>query len=655
MDKKEKLQGMLDQIDEKTGTKSVRSARQERIEKLVREMSDDADIKEELVRTRLTFRKYLTEFATKIGSLDGIVDAIKRNKVEYPKQIDVKVTNTHDMPKPVFNVPSLFDIRKPTWIDTITSPIKAVNSKMDQVLQAIKNVKMSEDPEKPIAVRLSDGKKFYEAITQVFGGTQGNIINIPKVTLSGGQQAIPVVNPDGTDISGGSGGGDGAIADGVTAAIKATVLDYTSSNPLAVRLTDTGGDYVAAGAGTQYTEDAAAAANPVGGTVILVREDGRAGSLTTTDGDNVALRGNNKGEAYVKTTDSDALLTTIDADTGNISTKIDTIAGAVAGTEMQVDVVGALPAGTNAIGKLAANSGVDIGDVDVTSIPGIAGTVAAGASDSGNPVKVGGIYESTLPTYTTGQRSDLHTGSRGLLMIEGGTAGGSTMIGNPIVIGLRDTSANAQSLAAIAAGDAQNGSRVLAVGGYVYNGSTYDRMYGNTTDGLLVNLGTNNDVSLNAGTNAIGKLAANSGVDIGDVDVTSISAGTNAIGNVGLIGRTTGGLTIFRSLDIDESEEEVKATAGQVFTITAFNTTAAPLYLKFYNATAASVTVGSTTPVLTFLVPGNADSDGAGFVHSTEIGYAFGTAITVACTTAIADADTGAPGANACLVNIGYM
>lgn len=34
---------------------------------------------------------------------------------------------------------------------------------------------------------------------------------------------------------------------------------------------------------------------------------------------------------------------------------------------MQVDVVGALPAGTNAIGKLAANSGVDIGDVDVTS------------------------------------------------------------------------------------------------------------------------------------------------------------------------------------------------------------------------------------------------------------------------------------------------
>ncbi len=36
---------------------------------------------------------------------------------------------------------------------------------------------------------------------------------------------------------------------------------------------------------------------------------------------------------------------------------------------MQVDVVASLPAGTNAIGKLAANSGVDIGDVDVLSLP----------------------------------------------------------------------------------------------------------------------------------------------------------------------------------------------------------------------------------------------------------------------------------------------
>src|SRR3990167_3067824 len=50
-------------------------------------------------------------------------------------------------------------------------------------------------------------------------------------------------------ISGSS--GDGAILDGVSSSIKATVLDYTSSNPLAVRLTDTSGDYVATFAVTQ--------------------------------------------------------------------------------------------------------------------------------------------------------------------------------------------------------------------------------------------------------------------------------------------------------------------------------------------------------------------------------------------------------------------
>lgn len=49
-----------------------------------------------------------------------------------------------------------------------------------------------------------------------------------------------------------------------------------------------------------------------------------------------------------------------------IKTAVETIDNAISGSEMQVDVVGALPTGANAIGKLAANSGVDIGDVTLT-------------------------------------------------------------------------------------------------------------------------------------------------------------------------------------------------------------------------------------------------------------------------------------------------
>lgn len=41
------------------------------------------------------------------------------------------------------------------------------------------------------------------------------------------------------------------------------------------------------------------------------------------------------------------------------------------------------------------------------------GNVASGAADSGNPVKVGCVYNSTLPTVTTGQRIDCQAGSRG--------------------------------------------------------------------------------------------------------------------------------------------------------------------------------------------------------------------------------------------------
>jgi hypothetical protein len=53
-----------------------------------------------------------------------------------------------------------------------------------------------------------------------------------------------------------------------------------------------------------------------------------------------------------------------------------------------------------------------------------------------------------------------------------------------------------------------------------------------------------------AGTNAIGKLAANSGVDIGDVDILSIAAGTNLIGNVGH-GKTIKTVTGTVSVDTD--------------------------------------------------------------------------------------------------------
>lgn len=87
-----------------------------------------------------------------------------------------------------------------------------------------------------------------------------------------------------------------------------------------------------------------------------------------------------------------------------IQTAVETIDNAISGSEMQVDVVGALPAGTNAIGKLAANSGVDIGDVTLNNAT-IAVTQSGtwdevGINDSGNSITIdvnGTAVSSTNP------------------------------------------------------------------------------------------------------------------------------------------------------------------------------------------------------------------------------------------------------------------
>lgn len=134
-------------------------------------------------------------------------------------------------------------------------------------------------------------------------------------------------------------------------------------------------------------------------TTIIGHVDGLEGLLTTIDADTSTLAavdyatgadvaslgvtgGGAEATALRVTLASDST-GVVSVDDNGASLTVDNagltaLNGAISGTEVQVDVVGALPAGTNAIGKLAANSGVDIGDVDVTSIS--AGTNVIGAT-----------------------------------------------------------------------------------------------------------------------------------------------------------------------------------------------------------------------------------------------------------------------------------
>ena len=261
----------------------------------------------------------------------------------------------------------------------------------------------------------------------------------------------------------------------------------------------------------------------------------------------------------------DTIETTLTA----IETDADTIAGAVSGTEMQVDVVAALPAGTNSIGtvvlgtgsavfgKLAANSGVDIGDVtlnagtaeigklaagtasigsvtlnansgvdigdvDITSVvPGVGATnlgkaiqSAQGTTDTGVPALV--VRNDTLADLSgaDGDYAPLQVNASGALYTA--LAAGTASIGT-VVLG-----AGTAEIGKLAAGTASIGTVILGAG---------TAEIGKLAAGTA-SIGT---VILGTGSAQIGKLAANSGVDIGDVDVTSLPAlpaGSNNIGDV---------------------------------------------------------------------------------------------------------------------------
>jgi hypothetical protein len=197
------------------------------------------------------------------------------------------------------------------------------------------------------------------------------------------------------------------------------------------------------------------------------------------------------------------------------------------------------------------------------------------------------------------------------------------------------------------------------------------------TDGLTVNLGSNNDVTVaslplptGAATSAkqdtiighvdgvetlLGTIDADTSALAGAVSGTKVQvdvvgalpAGTNLLGKVSLQASIGNGCEVFKSLDIDESEEDVKTSAGDVYGYYYHNNATSTRYLKFYNDTAANVVVGTTVPVATLPLPAGAAAN-IGF----SIPISFTSAICVAATTGAADNNTGAPATNDVVINV---
>ncbi|NBW44245.1 MAG: hypothetical protein EBR45_01555 [Betaproteobacteria bacterium] len=110
--------------------------------------------------------------------------------------------------------------------------------------------------------------------------------------------------------------------------------------------------------------------------------------------------------------------------------------------------------------------------ITTTNPTRLAGTIASGAADSGNPIKIGGRYNVTLPTFTDGQRGDVQLEPRGGVFV--------ALKGVNASSGLSSTTA--------ADGSSALTSLPMVTYGLAFNGTTYDRMRGDA-NGLVVQPG----------------------------------------------------------------------------------------------------------------------------------------------------------------------
>lgn len=249
------------------------------------------------------------------------------------------------------------------------------------------------------------------------------------------------------------------------------------------------------------------------------------------------------------------LLGTIDTDTGVIAGDTTSIDGKITACNTGAVV---LATGSATIGKLAANSGVDIGDVDVTSVPAPLNVVGGGTEAAALRVTIANDSTGLLSVDDNGSSLTVDTtGTSGLEVVQvtaadlNVTEASGVAIKNSVeIMDDWDESDRAKVNPIVGQAGVQGAEGTITALTQRVTLATDDdgvahlaTIAGDTTsiDGKITACNTG-AVVLAAGANSIGTLGANSGVDIGDVDVTSIVPGVAAtnLGKAEDAGHSTG-------------------------------------------------------------------------------------------------------------------
>lgn len=313
-----------------------------------------------------------------------------------------------------------------------------------------------------------------------------------------------------------------------------------------------------------------------------------------------------------------------------------------AANPLPVVQTGPLLAGSAAIGTVALNAALpaganNIGSVNQGTPPWqMGGDVANATADSGNPVKVGGIYNTTPPVYTNAQRANLQTDVNGNLKVNiaaGQNAGG--------------TSSNFSS-AFPAAGTAVGASDGTNMKPFLVDGSGNLKV--NIAAGGVAASTDNSAFSAGAGLGLPMMGVFNDSIanaSSGDVAVPRITATRQlyVVPQANVIGGWSPGHLVSAA---STNATSVKASAGSLGSIYASNSGAGFAYVKFYNK-ASAPTVGTDTPVYVLGLPA-----GGGGSHEIPAGLAFSTGIAFAITGGAADSDATATAASQVVLSYSF-
>ena len=337
---------------------------------------------------------------------------------------------------------------------------------------------------------------------------------------------------------------------------------------------------------TALKVDGSAVTQPVSGTVTA---NAGSGSFTVAQ----ATASNLNATVSLAASQTLATVTSITQFNGTaIAMKASSTAAATVDTSLVVALSpnSPLPSGTNAIGKLTANSGVTIGAVEIAAAQTIAtvSTVTNLSQLGGTAIAMNTGTRSAGTQRVTIATDDVVAASQsGVWSV--GLSTGSNAIGSITNTSFASTQSGTWT---VQPGNTANTTPWLTKGyGAV---TTAAPAYSNGTDNAL-SLTTSGSLrvdvmsALPAGTNAIGKLAANSGVIVGAVEVTP--ATTNSI--------STATTTTYAASLV------VKASAGQLYTITGYNSKSTAQFIQIHDA--ASLPSDGVAPKVMFYVPGTSN------------------------------------------------